>query len=276
MWAHGVAFDVDIDEQWRFREAEGACHLERTLGRYGEVRFVGEPGRKLHVEVLPRRDLFAPGAVDAVAETPEWHPEHPERWSRGELHHVLGGAISAWDPLATTMMMDLFAGRSVLLEQAAWFAGDPVRLVLSPVRFQAAYARFAECYQWLMPANYEDVARTRVAFRPGQVGLDEFQQRKLAEVAEYVRADADVVRVYVDGHTDATGSERDNMRVSEQRAKAVAGWLAQCGVPEEQIVVRYHASRYPVKEGTDEAARAANRRATVRLEKRAEDALAGV
>ena len=57
------------------------------------------------------------------------------------------------------------------------------------------------------------------------------------------------------------------MALSERRAKAVAGRLYEAGVPKEQVVVRFHAARYPAVSGDHPIALKQNRRATIRLER---------
>ncbi len=272
---HALEFDADLGGAWQFAEEGGLCVMQRPLGQYGLVRFTGEPGRGLRLQVVPNRDLFSGGRIDAVSTAPEWHGAYPQTMERGALHHVRGGVVSAGDPLATSLMMDLYAGYAVRISQEAWFADKPVALALSPVRFRAAYDQFAGCYQWLMPANYEDVERTRIGFDPGSASLTQVHKAELQTVASYVLADRDVVRIFIDGHTDTTGRERDNMRLSERRARAVADWLVACGLDKERIVVRFHAARYPVDEAANAQAHAQNRRATVRLERHAQETLAG-
>ena len=267
---HALTFEVRLDGRWQFEKTGEACVLQRALGEYGEVRFTGAPGRVLQMQVLPLRDLFGAGAVTAQAVAPEWHQAHPAVAVRGDLHHVNGGVVSARDPVATSLLMDLYGGYAVKLTQPSWFGGRPVEISVSPVRFRAAYDAFASCFQWLMPANFEDVERTRVMFGTNASVLSDAQRAELAQVAEYALADREVRRIYVDGHTDTTGGERSNMRLSELRAKAVADYLGQSGVPQDMIVVRFHAARYPVAKGASAAAHAQNRRATVRLDRGAE------
>ncbi len=272
---HALEFDADLGGAWQFVEEDGVCVMHRPLGQYGLARFTGEPGRGLRLQVVPNRDLFSGGGIIAVSAAPEWHAAYPHTVERGALRHVRGGVVSAGDPLATSLMMDLYAGLAVRISQNAWFADRSVALALSPVRFRAAYDRFAACYQWLMPANYEDVERTRVGFDSGSAELTEAHKAALQTVARYVLADRDVVRVFVDGHTDTTGRERDNMRLSERRARVVADWLVACGLDRNDVVVRFHAARYPVEAGSSAATHAQNRRATVRLERHARETLAG-
>ena len=90
---------------------------------------------------------------------------------------------------------------------------------------------------------------------------------RLETVAAYVSADSSVSQVFVDGHTDAIGSQPDNYRLSKRRADQVARFLEDCGVRPDLLTVRYHGAAYPVGDNETGAGRARNRRTTVRLER---------
>lgn len=73
------------------------------------------------------------------------------------------------------------------------------------------------------------------------------------------------------GHTDSTGDDEANLRVSRRRAEMVRDWLVEHGVAEERITVIAIGEQRPVApnaklDGTpDEAGRAANRRVDVSI-----------
>lgn len=73
------------------------------------------------------------------------------------------------------------------------------------------------------------------------------------------------------GHTDSTGFDEANLRVSERRADMVRDWLVEHGVAEDRITVIAIGEQRPVApnaklDGTpDEAGRAANRRVDVSI-----------
>jgi OOP family OmpA-OmpF porin len=73
------------------------------------------------------------------------------------------------------------------------------------------------------------------------------------------------------GHTDSTGDDEANLRVSERRAEMVRDWLVENGVAEERISVIAIGEQRPIApnanlDGTpDEAGRAANRRVVVTI-----------
>ena len=67
-------------------------------------------------------------------------------------------------------------------------------------------------------------------------------------------------RFTVEGHTDASGPDDVNQRVSEARAQAVADYLIGAGVAAPRIVVVGYGETRPVDSNTTAAGRAANRR----------------
>ncbi|MGA7807483.1 MAG: OmpA family protein, partial [Bradyrhizobium sp.] len=67
----------------------------------------------------------------------------------------------------------------------------------------------------------------------------------------------------IEGHTDATGNDTDNLSLSDRRAESAAELLTQqFGVPAENLTSQGYGSQYP-KEQTDGPSRI-NRRVTVR------------
>lgn len=93
----------------------------------------------------------------------------------------------------------------------------------------------------------------------------------LAKVAELVRQ-APAGTIEIVGHTDAKGDDAYNLKLSEQRAQAVTGWMReQVGVRQRQFLAIGKGETEPVAanpapDGKDDpAARAKNRRVVVSI-----------
>lgn len=77
----------------------------------------------------------------------------------------------------------------------------------------------------------------------------------------------------VDGHTDnvplsGTGRYRDNWELSSARATSVVKFLIANGVPANRLVAAGFGEYQPIAEGSDDAARATNRRIELKLTER--------
>ncbi|MCB1916872.1 MAG: OmpA family protein [Rhodocyclaceae bacterium] len=86
---------------------------------------------------------------------------------------------------------------------------------------------------------------------------------QLDAVAEGIRLAGTSVRVVIEGHTDAVGSDDYNRRLSLSRAKAVKNYLIyRHGIAPDQLVVEGHGEALPIDAGNPFAPR--NRRVEFR------------
>lgn len=67
------------------------------------------------------------------------------------------------------------------------------------------------------------------------------------------------------GHTDNAGDAAANKKLSEQRAKAIADYLIQRGIPSHRISVRGYGEDYPIATNSTPAGRRLNRRVDIHL-----------
>jgi OmpA-OmpF porin, OOP family len=88
--------------------------------------------------------------------------------------------------------------------------------------------------------------------RPGDAAI-------LDEAAETLRAHPNVT-IYVDGYCDAIGSEEYNLKLSQRRADAVAGYLEGRGISASQLVPRGFGKTNFVAPNDADEGRAQNRR----------------
>jgi outer membrane protein OmpA-like peptidoglycan-associated protein len=119
------------------------------------------------------------------------------------------------------------------------------------------------------PAVRERVRRVDVdtiTFDFGSWELSEEQGRALTGVGQALQRaiERNPAEVFlIEGHTDAVGSEVDNLTLSDRRAETVASVLTQMfGVPAENLTTQGYGEQY-LKVSTQEPERA-NRRVTIR------------
>jgi outer membrane protein OmpA-like peptidoglycan-associated protein len=75
-----------------------------------------------------------------------------------------------------------------------------------------------------------------------------------------MKANPGVKRIRVEGHTDDTGPEDINQRLSQQRAEAVRNYIIRKGVNADRLTAKGYGESRPRASGTSEEARARNRR----------------
>jgi len=82
---------------------------------------------------------------------------------------------------------------------------------------------------------------------------------QIVSVAEILKNETNY-RVILEGHTDSTGSEKLNLKLSEQRVKAVADQLVHLGVERNRITTKWYGETKPVAKNNTAEGRAQNRR----------------
>ena len=76
------------------------------------------------------------------------------------------------------------------------------------------------------------------------------------------------LRVEIEGHTDDQGSDAYNLKLSDDRAKAVVDYLLKKKVDKERLTWKGYGETKPLKPNDSEANRAINRRVEFRVVER--------
>jgi OOP family OmpA-OmpF porin len=105
-----------------------------------------------------------------------------------------------------------------------------------------------------------------IRFRTGSAEIESSSHSLLDQVALTLKANPEIEHMRIEGHTDDTGPRAFNMQLSEERAHSVRRYLIQRGVNPLRLRVRSYGPDRPKEEGTDDAARARNRRVEFVLE----------
>lgn len=98
-----------------------------------------------------------------------------------------------------------------------------------------------------------------VTFASNRATLTGNSTSVLDRVADGLKANPDV-RIEIGGHTDRTGDDAHNMKLSEARAAAVRDYLVSQGVDRSRIEVRGYGETMPVADNETAEGRAKNRR----------------
>ena len=73
------------------------------------------------------------------------------------------------------------------------------------------------------------------------------------------------VRIQIEGHTDNVGNPKDNLKLSENRAKAVVNYLGSKGISAARLIAKGFGETKPVAPNTTEEGRAQNRRTELKV-----------
>ncbi|MCC6558009.1 MAG: OmpA family protein [Polyangiaceae bacterium] len=99
-----------------------------------------------------------------------------------------------------------------------------------------------------------------VQFKSGSAQIDPKSYSLLDQVALTLKANPDIKKVRVEGHTDETGARELNVRLSKARAQSVRSYLIAKGVSPDRLSAEGYGPDKPLVSGSDEASRAKNRR----------------
>jgi outer membrane protein OmpA-like peptidoglycan-associated protein len=101
-----------------------------------------------------------------------------------------------------------------------------------------------------------------VLFDTGEADLKPSANRTVLKLAQFLQMNPRRV-IRIEGYTDSTGTAEENLRLSKDRAQAVADMLGDLGVEEKRIHVQGYGDQYPVEANATERGRALNRRVEI-------------
>ena len=114
------------------------------------------------------------------------------------------------------------------------------------------------------PASRHEVL-AGAAFASGRAELRDQATARLLEIALWLRSEP-AAPILIEGHTDASGDDEANRRLSVARAEAVRDRLAALGISLARIEVVGRGELEPVADNDTPEGRAANRRVVVTLD----------
>ena len=107
-------------------------------------------------------------------------------------------------------------------------------------------------------------AANNIFFATGSSKLLAKSFKSLKEVAQILK-DNPSYKVDVDGHTDNTGSDDLNQKLSESRANSVKQYLVDNGIDESRIVATGYGETKPIADNKTAAGRSKNRRVEMKM-----------
>ena len=109
------------------------------------------------------------------------------------------------------------------------------------------------------------ITMDKLRFEKGKANLIPESETQLTNIAAIMKFFPNS-HIKMGGHTDNTGTDAINMRISSERAKITAEKLVSLGIDASRVTHEGYASQYPVCSGNDtDDCRAANRRIDVKV-----------
>jgi outer membrane protein OmpA-like peptidoglycan-associated protein len=108
------------------------------------------------------------------------------------------------------------------------------------------------------------VVLNNILFETGKSILNASSYAELDRLLNIMKENAEM-KIEISGHTDKTGSETVNLKLSEDRAKAVVEYLVQKGVVRTRMEFKGFGSMQPVTDNATPQGRAKNRRVEFKI-----------
>ena len=157
-------------------------------------------------------------------------------------------------------------------EDAAKAEAERARLAAEQASMAAEQARkAAEALRTQLLEQFNRILDTRdterglvvnladVLFDTGKYELRPVTREKLARFSGIVLGHPSL-NLEIEGHTDSTGSDELNQKLSEQRAESVRGYLVEQGLPADHLTAKGFGKTMPVADNSTSAGRQQNRR----------------
>ena len=100
----------------------------------------------------------------------------------------------------------------------------------------------------------------KVQFRTGSADIDKNSEVLLDQIAQALEGNQQVKKIRIEGHTDNTGDDATNQKLSEERAKSVKAALVKRGVDDDRLETRGEGETRPIAPNDTAGGRQKNRR----------------
>jgi len=108
--------------------------------------------------------------------------------------------------------------------------------------------------------NNKIIILQKIFFDTGKATIKPESFPVLEAVKGILKANPQIKKVAIEGHTDDVGNDKRNLKLSDDRAKSVSAWLVTNGIEAERLTAQGFGEARPAVEGKTKEAREANRR----------------
>jgi outer membrane protein OmpA-like peptidoglycan-associated protein len=103
-----------------------------------------------------------------------------------------------------------------------------------------------------------------IFFDLNQYALKSSSQVELDNIVQLMKENP-TLKIQINGHTDNIGKSKDNLVLSENRAKEVVKYLTEKGIQSQRLTYKGYGATQPVADNSTEQGRAKNRRTELKV-----------
>lgn len=266
--AAALTFQTRVENiEWKVEGDQFECRLIQPIADFGTGEFVRRAGEQATFRLRSPGNMLGAGSATLLAAAAPWQPGRGDI-NLGSIRMARSGVLfTSSQGQASRLINGLMDGRSTVVRNYSGEGGRTMEVHLLPVKFNKAYADYQACSAKLLPMNFDQIRQGRIGFPGNGIDLDADARARLDLILDFLAADPTVNHIELDGHSDNSGNRLANRDLSRRRAIAVQDYLKAHGVPEENIVVRFHGERYPLAANNSAGNRARNRRVNIQLDR---------
>lgn len=245
------------------------CQLQHEIPQFGQAVFRSVAGKAqnldFELQMLRMPDHY--GLAEVLSLPPAWRPGQASKSVASmQLLKQYNGELpkkTAW-----TLLTELEQGFSPTFYFKDWYSPyDKVVAAINPVQFPASYLQFNLCISRLLRYGFDDISFTVLSYQSGGDKLTGESERRLAQIAEYLKHDTDIDYVEIQGYTDSYGGRWMNEQLSIKRAETVKSFFVAAGLSEDRVQVEGYGERRHVASNETALERKKNRRVVLQLTK---------
>jgi len=254
---------------WQTSSKELHCTLSHNIPLYGTATFAQTAGHNLAFKLVVKRQASrSKDSAHLRALPPEWKHQ-ADVVDLGKIPVYKGDTpFQLQESLSRRMLAELQKGMFPTFSYRDWAdARDQVIVTLPGINIKPVLDEFITCLANLPVYKFADFKDSLLHFAFGKSTLSKKDQKRLDELARYLKTNPPLKYIDITGHTDNVGRRRHNDKLSQQRSQAVKNYLITKGVSPQLFKLKFLGERSPKSSNRTDEGRAQNRRAMVRLAK---------
>lgn len=260
-----LTFQTPLESvEWAVDGDRFECRLTQPVKGFGQGEFVRRAGESPVFKMQSQERWLGRGSATLLAAAAPWRSGLTDINLGPVVVAQTGDTLQSSQVQAGRLLTALMEGRGPMIRHRTG-EGDALEVRLVPAHFADAYQRYLTCTADLLPYNFDQLKQTRIAFADTNMVLSDSAKGRLDSIVDFIKEDPTVNQIELDGHSDSWGNRLSNRDLSRRRALTVQSYLVEQGIAEEQIIIRFHGERYPLKPNNSVANRALNRRVNVVL-----------